>query len=294
MAKIWATITANFDWFYMPNITWSDVVEIIIISYLLYHILLWFKTSRAWTLLKGIIILLVFIGLAALFRFNTILWIARNTVNVGIIALIILFQPELRRALEELGRKKIFRNIFVSEEKHSQNEKVSDKTIYELVRTAVELGKAKTGALIVVEQETALGEYENTGISIDAVVTEQLLVNIFEKNTPLHDGAVIIRNNRVVAATCYLPLTERSDINKELGTRHRAGLGISEISDSMTLIVSEETGGISVAYKGALYRDLDSDSLRKHLASLQNKHTDVKRFKMLKKGGRKHERKSKG
>jgi diadenylate cyclase len=144
--------------------------------------------------------------------------------------------------------------------------------------------------LIVLEHETPLGEYESTGITVDAVVTQQLLVNIFEKNTPLHDGAVIIRNNRVVAATCYLPLTDRQDVNKELGTRHRAGLGISELSDSMTLIVSEETGGISLAYKGSLYRDLDEDGLRRHLVSLQDKTTETKRFIKIRKGGRQDEK----
>jgi diadenylate cyclase len=142
----------------------------------------------------------------------------------------------------------------------------------------------------VLEHETPLGEYERTGITVDAVVTQQLLVNIFEKNTPLHDGAVIIRNNRVVAATCYLPLTDRQDVNKELGTRHRAGLGISELSDSMTLIVSEETGGISLAYKGSLYRDLDEDGLRRHLVSLQDKTAETKRFIKIRKGGRQDEK----
>lgn len=288
--KIWVTLGSYFDWFYMPHVTWSDILEIIIIAYIIYHILLWFKSSRAWTLLKGIVILFLFIGLAAVFQLNTILWIAKNTVNVGIIALIILFQPELRRALEELGRKQILKNVFNFDDKSTKESKLNDKTIYELVKTAVELGKAKTGALIVLEHETPLGEYENTGISVDAIVSKQLLVNIFEKNTPLHDGAVIIRNNRVVAATCYLPLTDRNDVNKELGTRHRAGLGISELSDSMTLIVSEETGGISVAYKGALYRDLDEDGLRKHLVSLQDRPDETKRFIKLRKGGRKDEK----
>ena len=156
------------------------------------------------------------------------------------------------------------------------------------MKTASELSKAKTGALIVFEHDTPLGEYEETGISIDAEVSKALLINIFEKNTPLHDGAVIIRNNRIVAATCYLPLTDNGNINKALGTRHRAGLGISEVSDSMTLIVSEETGGIAIAQNGVLYRDLDEEGLRRQLEKLQDP-DNSRKSSILKKGGKKHE-----
>lgn len=284
MSGIGTFFRTYFDWFYIPRITWTDVLDIIIIAYILYHILLWFKTSRAWTLLKGILVLAVFLGVAALLRLNTILWIARNIVSVFVIAIIILFQPELRRALDELGRKKYLNRFFNLDERDGTEERFSDKTVYELVRTAAELSKAKTGALIVIEHDTPLGEYERTGISLDAVVSTQLLVNIFEKNTPLHDGAVIIRENRVVAATCYLPLTDRNDVNKELGTRHRAGLGISENTDSMTIIVSEETGAVSVAYRGQLVRNLNDDSLRKQLELLQDKQLEPRR-RRWKKGG---------
>ncbi len=284
MGGIGTFFRTYFDWFYIPRITWTDVLDIIIIAYLLYHILLWFKSSRAWTLLKGILVLSIFLGVAALLRLNTILWIARNIVSVFVIAIIILFQPELRRALDELGRKRLLNRFLNLDERDGTEDRFSDKTVYELVRTAAELSKAKTGALIVIEHDTPLGEYERTGISIDAVVSTQLLVNIFEKNTPLHDGAVIIRENRVMAATCYLPLTERSDVNKELGTRHRAGLGISENTDSMTIIVSEETGAVSVAYRGQLVRNLNDDSLRKQLELLQDKQIEPKR-RRWKKGG---------
>ncbi len=288
MGGIWAGIQSYFDWFYLPQITWSDVLEIIIIAYLIYHILLWFKRGRAWTLLKGILVLLCFMGVAALLQLNTILYLAKNMINVGIIAIFILFQPELRRALDELGRKQIIKNMFEFNFNEKKEDKyLSDKTIYELVKTSFELGRAKTGALIVLEHDTPLGEFVGTGIRVDAVVTEQLLVNIFEKNTPLHDGAVIISSNRVIAATCYLPLTERNDVNKELGTRHRAGLGISEISDSMTIIVSEETGAVSIAHKGTIYRNLNETELRNHLSELQNKITESpkKHFVKRKKGG---------
>ncbi len=287
-ASIWSSIRSYLDWFYFPKISWTDVLDIIIIAYLIYHILLWLKTSRAWTLLRGIGIIVLFLGLAALLRLNTILWISKNLINVFLLAIIILFQPELRNALDELGRKNILRNIINNTTTKDPDRNLSDRTVFELVKTVTELSKTKTGALIVLEHETPLGEYINTGILIDAEVTEQLLVNIFEKNTPLHDGAVIVRNNRIIAATCYLPLTERTDVNKELGTRHRAGLGISEATDSMTIIVSEETGGISIAHRGVLYRDLGETQIREKLADIQDKPDDKPvRAKRAKKGGHK-------
>lgn len=231
----------------------------------------------------------MFVGIANIFQLNTILWIFKNTINVGIIAVIILFQPELRRALEELGRKNIISDVLIRDDKNIKHVRVNDNTIQELTAAAMDMSKNKTGALIVVEQDVALGEYESTGINIDAAISKQLIVNIFEHNTPLHDGAVIIRNNRVIAATCYLPLTGRNDLNKDLGTRHRAAVGISEVSDSMTIVVSEENGGISIAYAGTLYRNLDSEALRNHLTSLQVRKTEPKRFKR-KKGGKKSEK----
>jgi diadenylate cyclase len=266
LQRLWTEFTASFDWFYIPRVTITDIIEIIILSYLLYNLILWFKKTRAWTLVKGIAVIVAFAGIAVLLNLNTILWILKNTISVGIV----LFQPELRRALEELGRKNIITDVLARDDAE-KNGRLNDNTIQELVSAAIAMSKNKTGALIVLEQDVALGEYESTGINIDACVTSQLLVNIFEKNTPLHDGAVIIRDNRVLAATCYLPLTNRSDINKELGTRHRAALGLSEVSDSMILIVSEETGSISVARGGVLHRNLDSESLRKQLDGLREK-----------------------
>ena len=231
----------------------------------------------------------LFLVIAVIFRFNTILWIARNLINVFLIAIIILFQPELRRALDELGRKKIISRFLNFDNRRINESSLSDKSIFELVKTCTRLSKDKTGALIVIEHETPLGEYINTGIAIDASISHQLLINIFEKNTPLHDGAVIIKDNRVVAATCYLPLTERHDVDKILGTRHRAGLGISESTDSMTIIVSEETGGVSIAYRGALYQELDEDGLRKQLTKLKDvKDEKTSGTRVLKLGGRKN------
>lgn len=292
MKKILAEIISHFDWLYLPKITIADILEIIILSYLIYHIILWFKNTRAWTLLKGIAVLLILMSISYVFKLNTLMWIFKNTINVGILAVIILFQPELRRALEELGRKKILADVIIWDDKNIKNDKLSAETIKELVAASIEMSKNKTGALIVVEQEVALGEYVSTGINIDAAISKQLIVNIFEHNTPLHDGAVIIRNNRIIAATCYLPLTGRSDLNKDLGTRHRAAVGISEVSDSITIIVSEETGAISVAQGGNLTSNLDPETLRKQFTSLQNKAPESRRQRRRKKGGKMNEKKA--
>ncbi|MEE0958525.1 MAG: diadenylate cyclase CdaA [Lachnospiraceae bacterium] len=267
--------------FYWPEVHPTDIVELIILSFLIYQLIIWIKNTRAWTLLKGIVVIGVFVILAFIFKLNTILWIASKTINVGIIAIVIIFQPELRKALEQLGRKNILTNIISFDDGKETDANFTDKTINELVRACFELGKTKTGALIVIEQNTPLAEFERTGIPIDAIITSQLLINIFEHNTPLHDGAVIVRNNRVVSATCYLPLTESMELSKELGTRHRAGVGISEVSDSVTLIVSEETGKVSVAAGGKLVRNVDGDYLKKRLSELQKKGGDTRKFRRL-------------
>jgi len=265
---------------YIPQLSWTDTIEIIIIAFLLYNILVWIKDTRAWALLKGIIVIGVFTLIAFILNLRTILWIASKTINVGIIALVIIFQPELRRALEQLGRKKILTNIFRFESE--KDERFSNKTINEIIRATFDLAKEKTGALIVLEQDTKLQEYEKTGIEIDAVVTSQLLINIFEHNTPLHDGAVIVRDNRVVAATCYLPLSDNMSLSKSLGTRHRAAVGISEVTDSFTIIVSEETGAVSVAVGGELIHDMDGELIRNKLEYMRRKTIDVKSFKRWK------------
>ena len=288
MKNLFTSLSVYFDWFYLPKITIIDVLEIILLSIAIYYVMLWFKRTRAWTLFKGIIILAVVYGLAYVFKMNTILWLFRNAISVGIIAVIILFQPELRRALEELGRRNFLSDMIVNDKTGDKFVRVSDRTVRELVDAAIEMGKVKTGALIVLENEVSLGEYESTGISVDAIVSRALVENIFEKNTPLHDGAVIVRNNRIVAATCYLPLTARTDLNKELGTRHRAAVGISEVSDSLTIVVSEENGSISVARDGHIERNLDSEGLRRQLEALRtgrNVNKKSRRDKKRTKGG---------
>ena len=262
------------------TMTWVDIVEILIITFLFYHILKWVKSTRAWNLFKGIMIILIFVLLAALFQMSTILWIAENTLNVGLIAVVIIFQPELRKALENIGGRNRFGGIFNFNK--TETDKFSDRTVEELVKASFAMGKVKTGALIVIEDEIVLDEYIRTGIDVDAVVSSQLLINIFEKNTPLHDGAIVLRGDRVVAATCYLPLSDSMSLSKDMGTRHRAAVGISEVSDSMTIIVSEETGRVSVAHRGQITRNVDEDTLREKLQYMQRRNHEVTTMEFIK------------
>ncbi|MCM1121423.1 MAG: diadenylate cyclase CdaA [Eubacterium sp.] len=267
---------------HMPTIHWTDVAEIFILTFLAYHILVWIKNTRAWALLKGVIVIAVFILVAALFRMNTILWIVSNVFSIAAIAIVVVLQPELRKALEELGRKNFFSSIVTFDSGKPEGGRFSDRTINEIAKASFEMGKVKTGALIVIEQDQSLSEYERTGIDVDGIVSSQLLINIFEHNTPLHDGAVIVRGNRVVSATCYLPLSDNMALSKDLGTRHRAGVGISEVTDSLTVIVSEETGKVSVAYGGQLERGMDIERLKARMADIQNKPTEEKKRKLWK------------
>lgn len=266
----------------LPKITLTDIVEIVIITFLFYYMLVWIKNTRAWTLLKGLLVVLIFVGIAAVFQMNTIIWIAKNTLSVALIALVVIFQPEMRRALENLGRKNFLASFFSFDFSGGETGKFSDKTINEMVKACYEMGKVKTGALIVVEDEIMLTEYERTGIAVDGILTSQLLINIFEKNTPLHDGAVIVRGNRVVSATCYLPLTDSLTISKDLGTRHRAAVGISEVSDSLTIVVSEENGKVSIAMGGELYRNVDAEFLKNKLAYIQKREKKVSKIELWK------------
>ncbi len=272
MQQVRAIIRNYLSKIHIPSIRWTDVLEILIIAFLIYMLLSWIKKTRAWSLLKGMIAISVLVLLAALLNMTTILWLVQNVTSILLIGLIVILQPELRRGLSELGEKDFLRSIFPIDQVYEG--RFSDKTINEIVRACSEMSKAKTGALIVLECNIPLEEYEKTGIEVDAVVTSQLLINIFEKNTPLHDGAVIIRGDRVTAATCYLPLTN-SKIDKKLGTRHRAALGMSEATDAMTVIVSEETGGISIAHKGVLTPGVDAAQLKNSLTAIQAKHEEA-------------------
>ena len=268
------------------NITWSDVVEILILAFIIYHVMIWIKSTRAWSLMKGSAVLFALLILAYVFHMNTILWIAKNFFSLGIMAVIVVFQPELRRALEQLGENNLLTSIVPFDNSRKVEETLTDRTIGELVKACFEMGKARTGALIVLEQAVSLQEYERTGISIDSLVSSQLILNIFEKNTPLHDGAVIMSGNRIRSATCYLPLSDNMTLSKELGTRHRAAVGVSEVSDSLTIVVSEETGSVSVARGGRLLRNLNQEQLKKQLQALQQKTDDSRKIRLWKGRGK--------
>ena len=277
--------------FYIPKtIKVTNILEIIIMAILIYEFIAWVKKTRAFTLLKGIVVLLIFWFLAYVFNFITILWIGGKIFNFALLAIVIIFQPELRKALEQLGQRRIVSKFLEFGDKKDKGERCSDKTVAELVRASFELSKTKTGALIVIEQDVLLEEYEKTGIPVDGMITSQLLINIFEHNTPLHDGAVLVRGDRIVAATCYQPLSDNMKLSKDLGTRHRAAVGISEVSDALTIVVSEETGNVSIALAGELFRDVDQDYLKSKLTFLQKKTIDVNRYRLWKKGAKRDEK----
>lgn len=277
-------------WLTIPDFTITDVLEIAIIAFAFYHIILWIKDTRAWVLLKGMIILAIIFLAALILEMSVVLWVFQNAMVVGIMALVVIFQPELRNALEQLGRKNILSSFSFDNQK-SKNERYSAESIEGIVKAVYDMARVKTGALIVVERNIQCREHERTGIPIGATISSQLLVNIFEHNTPLHDGAVILRDNRIVAATCYLPLSNNLAVNKELGTRHRAGLGISEVSDSLTIIVSEETGFVSLACDGKLYPKIDADTLQLRLEEVSKRNPDDNKLKWWK-GRKKYEKKA--
>lgn len=270
----------------------TDAIEIIILAIAFYEIMIWIRKTKAWILLKGIVAIIAFMLIASIFHLDTILWIIKNVLSMGVLALVIIFQPELRKALEQIGKKNILSNILSLDSGKKVNERFSDKTINEFIKATAELGRTKTGALIVIEQDYSLAEYIRTGIDVDAVISSQLLINIFEHNTPLHDGAVIVRGNRIVSATCYLPLSENMGLSKDLGTRHRAGVGISENTDAFTIIVSEETGKISVTEGGNLYRNISGDELKKMLIKVQDKTVEHSGYFKNLRGKRKNEKKA--
>ncbi len=284
MNRIYIWLSDHLKWLKFPSIsiTVTDVFEIIILAFLVYKILLWIKNTRAWTLLKGILTVVFCASIVYLLKMNTLTYIINRGLTVVIITVVVVFQPELRRVLEQLGERKFISSLLPLENMQAVTQLFSDKTVTELVKATTEMAKAKTGALIVIEQNVTLEEYERTGIKVDALLTSQLLINIFEHNTPLHDGAVVVRGDRITAATCYLPLSDNMTLSKELGTRHRAGVGISEVTDSLTIIVSEETGYISTAYHGELERNIGADTLKEKLTVLQNKSVVSRKFKLWK------------
>lgn len=239
-----------------------DILDILIVAVVFYRLFLMLKQTRGEQLMKGIIILFLFAKITGsdFVRFYTINWLLEELLNLGAIAIIIVFQPELRRALENLGRSNVWKQGF-----RSSGETAVERDVDEIVRACMSLSRQKIGALIVFEEKTGLGEIIETGTDIDASISMELLINIFIPNTPLHDGALIIRDGRILAAACILPLTENKELPRELGTRHRAAIGVTERSDAVSLIVSEETGAISVAERGKISRHLDESALRKEL-----------------------------
>ncbi|NSW91324.1 MAG: TIGR00159 family protein [Firmicutes bacterium] len=238
------------------------IVDIGLVTYVIYKVIILVRETRAWQLIKGIIFILIAAELSKLLKLNTIAYILSNTVSILALAMVVLFQPELRRGLEQIGRSR-FRDFFSLED--DSNRVKTTAMIEDIVKACMELSRTFTGALIVVERETRIGEIIKTGVQLEANVTWELIINIFSPNTPLHDGAIVIRDNKIKAASCFLPLTDNPNLSKELGTRHRAALGITEVSDSIAIVVSEESGKISFALNGGLTRNLTPDTLRKAL-----------------------------
>jgi diadenylate cyclase len=261
----------------------NDVIDILIIAYVLYRLILVIHKTRAEQLLKGLVVLIVITKVSEWLQLRTVNYILRNAMTVGVIALLIVFQPELRRGLETLGRSGFLGKKFLF---FNEDEEDMSEVLGEICDAVQFLSRSKIGALIVLERETGLNELVETGITMDSKVSSELLINTFIPNTPLHDGAVIIRGDRIMAAGCFLPLTDNQNLSSELGTRHRAGIGVTEISDAVAIIVSEETGTISLAQNGRLSRHLDAKTLKEVLSSI----FEVKENKMpvWKKWGNKH------
>lgn len=257
------------------NMQLKDIIDILIVSYIFYNLYLLIKETRAEQLMKGILVLLAITRIAEVLELQLLSWLLTHTIQAGMFALLIVFQPELRRILEYLGQTKFLSTSITNS--YTNN----DTFILELVEGMMSLSRQKIGALIILERKTGINEIIQTGTKIDGELTRQLLINIFIPNTPLHDGAVVVRKNKIAAAGCFLPLTENKFLNQELGTRHRAALGISERSDCISLVVSEETGHISIAQNGKLYKDLKEDTLKsllkKGLEEEQTKYSFLKK-----------------
>ncbi|WP_072889590.1 diadenylate cyclase CdaA [Tepidibacter formicigenes] len=260
------------------NIGILDIIDITIVAYAFYKLYMLIKETRAEQLIKGIFVLIVSTKVSEYLQFHVVNWVLKNTMQIGVIAFLIVFQPELRRALEYIGRTKLIARPIGEFE----NEDI-DEAIEEMLEAIFSLSRQKIGSLIIIERETGINDIIQTGTIVDGKITRQLLINIFIPNTPLHDGALVIKNNRIKAAGCFLPLTENKYLNKELGTRHRAGIGITEKSDCISIIVSEETGDISIAENGKLYRRVSREYIQKILKNNLKKQNENK--SIFKRGG---------
>ncbi|MCL2356570.1 MAG: diadenylate cyclase CdaA [Defluviitaleaceae bacterium] len=254
----WILDLFNVPAFHIPALGPAQVLDILIIAVLLYLVMRWIRRTQAWILLRGLAIILVVAVIASIFDLIAVRWIIDNAAALGLVVVVILFQPELRKALEQLGKGEYLIHLTDEGEKQVHT---SAHTADEIIKATHTLSKNYTGALIVIEHEVDISEHERRGIPLDAQISVQLLLNIFERNAPLHDGAVIIRNNRVSSASCILPLTAES-LEASLGTRHRAAVGITEVSDACVVIVSEETGTISFAVDGKITRNIEENQMR--------------------------------
>lgn len=246
----------------IKNISFISIIDILVVAYIFYKIFMLIQETRALQLFKGLAVILILLPVSSFLHLTMLNWLLSNTLPIGLIALVIIFQPEVRRALEHLGR-----STFTDRHLLENNEKM-EEIITEIVDSIDSLSKSKTGAIIILEQKTGMGEIIETGTTLDAVISAPLLENIFVVNTPLHDGAVIIRDDRIAAAGCFLPLSDDSEINKKLGTRHRAAIGVSETTDAITIVVSEETGTISLAVNGRLTRNYSRERLKEILIKI--------------------------
>lgn len=273
---------------YLRTIQVSDYVDILITAVIIYYMITWLRETRAMQLVKGIIVVFAVLALSGWFHLTIINYILSAIVQVGVFALVVLFQPELRSILERLGRSRVGKLIDIATNEPGQGENGDDNVVDSIVDAVTDMSRERTGALIVIERDTKLGDHTKRGTKIDADVSKELLENIFFKNSPLHDGAVIVRNGRIHSAGCFLPLTSNDNLSAELGTRHRAALGISEVSDAMIIVVSEETGRISIALGGSLTRNVTREPLKHALERFLDSEAErnfVKFFVNLKKGG---------
>lgn len=264
-----AEFVENFVRF-ISTVRFADIIDILIVAFIIYQAFRLVRETRAEQLIKGILILVVMLQLSSWLGFNTMQYILENTMQLGFFALLIIFQPELRRGLERMGRGPVGRLL-----SFNSREDLVESTVDEIARAVDNLARNRVGALICMERFTKLGDIIKTGTQINSKISAELIVNIFVPNTPLHDGAVVIGSNKILAAACFLPLTHNNDLSKELGTRHRAAIGLSENSDAVVIIVSEETGKISIALDGGLTRNMTVESLKKALFKTMQSDTKI-------------------
>ena len=268
--------------YFLQFIRIIDIIDILIVAYVIYKVIKVMKDTVAAQLIKGIVILILAMQISSMLNLYLINYIVVNVMQVGFIALIVVFQPELRRSLERMGRTKL--GNFFSVPRENAEEQISN-TVTQICGAVENLSRNKVGALIIIERQTKIGDIIRTGVTLNSDISSELLINMFVPNTPLHDGAVIIRDNKIIAAACFLPLTQNPDLNIELGTRHRAAIGITETSDCVSLVVSEETGKISLSMEGSLTRNLTVDSLEKALNKIlspEPNQLNTKKFKLWK------------